>query len=120
MPKTVLIAEDYTDVRAIMKILVRKYGYEVIEAGDGFEAVEKTEQHRPDLILMDLAMPIMDGLTATKIIRESKGLTNIPIVALTAYGNNYFKEAVEAGVDEIINKPLEFDSLEPLLHQYLA
>lgn len=119
MLKTVLIVEDVADVRAIMKILVKEYGYQVIEARDGFEAVEKTKQYHPDLILMDLAMPVMDGLTATRIIRELKGFSDIPIVALTAYGNIYYEKAVEAGIDEIIAKPLEFDNLQPLLNHYL-
>lgn len=120
MPKTVLIVEDYTDARVMMKTLIRWYGYEVIEAGDGYEAVEQSVQHHPDLILMDLALPIMDGATATKIIRKIEGFDNVSIVALTAYSNTSFDKAIEAGFDDVIIKPLHFENLEPLLSHYLA
>lgn len=119
MPKTVLIVEDYADVRAMMKFLVRRYGYEVLEAADGFEAVKKAKQYHPDLILMDLAMPLMDGLTATLIIRNSEGSEDIPVVALSAYGNMNYKSAVDAGFAEVINKPLDFGSFQPFLKKYL-
>jgi two-component system, sensor histidine kinase len=119
MPKTVLIVEDYADVRMMMKILVHRYGYDVIEAGDGREALEKTKQFHPDLILMDISMPIMDGLSATQIIRTLDVGAKIPILAVTAFGNSYHKKAIEAGCNDVIQKPLDFDALEPLLRQYL-
>jgi two-component system cell cycle response regulator DivK len=118
--KTVLVVEDYVDARAVMKFVVSGYGYEVIEAKDGFEAVEKARAHRPDLILMDLAMPEMDGLTATNIISELDGLSNVPIIALTAFGNSYFHKALQAGCAEMVEKPLDYEKLEPLLKRYLA
>lgn len=120
MPKTVLVVEDFSDVRTMMKILITRQGYQVIEAADGYEAVEKTVQFHPDLILMDLALPIMDGATATKIIRGIEGFDNISIVALTAYGNTSFDKAIEAGFDNVIVKPFHFENLESFLHQYLA
>jgi CheY-like chemotaxis protein len=120
MQKKILIAEDYADIRLMMKMLVRGYGYEVIEASDGYEAVEKVKQHHPDLILMDLSMPIMNGLTATEIIRTLDDMEKIPIIAVTAYGNSYYTKAMRAGCTQVLNKPLDFSSLEPLLNQYLA
>ena len=120
MPKTVLVVEDYTDVRTMMRILIKRHGYEVVEASDGYEAVEKTVQFHPDLILMDLALPIMDGVTATKIIREIEGFDNVSIVALTAYRNTSFDKAIEAGFDNVLLKPLHFENLESFLNQYLA
>lgn len=120
MSKTVLIVEDYPDIRTMMKFLVQSYGYAVLEAADGKEAVECVKKSRPDLILMDLSLPNMDGLTATQIIRKVDGLATIPIIAVTAYGNSYYRRAIEAGCDDLINKPLDFDNLEPLLEQYLA
>ena len=120
MQKTVLIVEDYADIRTMMKFLVQGYGYEVIEAVDGQEAVEKARQHALDLILMDLSLPVMDGLTATQIIRTLDGLGKIPIIAVTAYGNSYYRRAMEAGCDDLINKPLDFKNLEPILNQYLS
>ena len=120
MPKTVLIVEDVADVRAMMKILIKAYGYRPIEARDGYEAVEKTMTHHPDLIIMDLAMPIMDGISAAKMIRKMDGFEKVPIIAVTAYANAHYQDAVEAGFDEIIIKPLEFESLQPLLNSYLG
>jgi len=120
MQKKILIAEDYADIRLMMKMLVCTYGYEVIEAADGSEAVAKAMQHHPDLILMDLAMPVMDGLTATSIISNLDGFGETPIIALTAYGNSYFHKALQAGCAEMVDKPLDYDKLEPLLKKYLA
>jgi CheY-like chemotaxis protein len=119
MQKTVLIVEDYVDIRTMMKFLVEGYGYQVIEAADGLEAVERAKQNQLDLILMDLSLPNMDGLTATQIIRKFDGYGKIPIIAVTAYGNSYYRRAIEAGCDDLINKPLDFKNLEPILEQYL-
>jgi CheY-like chemotaxis protein len=120
MTKRILIVEDYADTRSFMKFLVEGYGYRVEEASDGQEAVNKVRNDTPDLVLMDIAMPVMDGLTATKLIRASEGMSKLPIIAVTAHGKSYYKQAIEAGCDDLINKPLDFDSLEPVLNQYLA
>ena len=120
MPKTVLIVEDYADIRTMMKFLLQRFGYDVIEAADGNEAVESVKQNHPDLILMDLSLPNMDGLTATQIIRKCDGYGKVPIIAVTAYGNSYYRRAIEAGCDDLINKPLDFNNLEPILEQYLS
>ncbi len=120
MAKTVLIVEDYADTRTMMKFLLQRFGYEVIEAADGQEAVDRAKENIPDLILMDLSLPIIDGFTATETIRKFEGYGKIPIIAVTAYGNSYYKRAIEAGCDDLINKPLDFDKLEPILEQYLS
>lgn len=120
MPKIVLIVEDYADTRTMMKFLLERFGYEVVEAADGQEAVEKVKENHPDLILMDLSLPVMDGFTATQAIRKFDGFSKVPIIAVTAYGNSFYKRAIEAGCDDLINKPLDFDKLEPILEQYLA
>ena len=120
MSKTVMIVEDYADTREMMKFLVQSYGYFVIEAVDGSDAVEKSAEFHIDLILMDLAMPIMDGAAATKRIREANGNDKVSIVALTGFGNTSFEKAVEAGFDGVLVKPLRFETLEPLLSYYLA
>jgi len=120
MAKTVLIVEDYPDIRTMMKFLLQRFGYDVIEAADGNEAVESVKQNHPDLILMDLSLPNMDGLTATQIIRKFDGFGKVPIIAVTAYGNSYYRRAIEAGCDDLINKPLDFNNLEPILEQYLS
>ena len=120
MTKKVLIAEDYADTRTMMRYLLQHFGYEVLEAADGQEAVDKTKANEPDLILMDISMPVMDGLTATQIIRKLEGFGKIPIIAVTAYGKSYYRQAIEAGCDDLINKPLDFDNLQPILEQYLS
>lgn len=120
MSKTVLIVEDYPDTRLMMKYLLQRFGYDVVEAADGQEAVDKVQQAQPDLILMDISLPVMDGLTATQIIRKFDGFSKIPIIAVTAYGKSYYRQAIEAGCDDLINKPLDFDNLEPILEQYLS
>jgi|SRR5688500_6579249 len=119
MPRVVLIVEDYEDTRSFMKIILESYGYEVIEAANGLEAIESLKHHFPDLILMDISMPIMDGLAATKKIRKFKQATEIPIIAVTAHGNYLYEKAIEAGCNDLISKPIDLDSLEPVLQQYL-
>jgi len=115
-----MIVEDYADTREVMRIFVECYGYNVIEAADGYEAIEKSAQFHPDLILMDLALPLMDGIAATKIIRKAEGFNKVSIVALTGFSNTCFEKAIEAGFDDVLVKPLEFDNLEPLLIHYLS
>ena len=119
MGKKVLIVEDVADVRMMMKILIQAHGFEPITARDGYEAVEKAREHHPDIILMDLMMPIMDGFTATRIIRETEELGHIPILAVTAYGDICLAKAMEIGFNAVISKPLDFENLQPLLNQYI-
>jgi|SRR5215213_4275160 len=119
MKKNVLIVEDVADIRAMMKIMVELYGYQAITADDGYEAIEKVKNHCPDLILMDMMMPVLDGVVAVKIIRNLEETNEIPIIALTAYNELYRTKALEAGCNEVIGKPLNFDNLKPLLNQYL-
>ena len=120
MPKKVLIVEDYEDTRNFMKFLIESYGYQVIEASDGIEAVDRAKHLSPDLILMDISLPMVDGLTATKAIRESNSAAKLPIIAITAFGKSYYDRAIEAGCNDLIDKPIDFDVLEPILHQYLS
>ena len=120
MRKTILIVEDYADARSFMKFLIESYGYRVLEASDGQQAVETVQQEHPDLVLMDLAMPVMDGLTATRIIRGFDGTARLPIIAVTAHGKSFYKQALEAGCDDLINKPIDFAAFEPFLNQYLG
>lgn len=120
MAKKVLIVEDYEDTREFMKILLESYGYKVIEAADGIEAIDRVKQYQPDLILMDISLPVVDGLTATRAIREFDAAAKVPIIAVTAFGKNYYNKAIEAGCNDLIDKPVDFDSLEPILRSYLA
>ena len=119
MKKKVLIVEDVADVRRMMKILVECYGYQAITADDGYEAIEKVREHHPDLVLMDLMMPVLDGIVSTEIIRNLEEINEIPIIALTAYHDVYQKKALEAGCNEVVEKTLNLDRLQPLLKKYL-
>ena len=120
MAKTILVVEDYQDIRSFLKYLLEEKGYQVSEARDGIEAFDKFKQAHPDLILMDISLPEVDGLTATKAIRELEANgENIPIVAITAFGQLYYKKAIEAGCNELIDKPVDFDSIETVIHHYL-
>jgi two-component system cell cycle response regulator DivK len=118
MRKTVLVVDDVPENLALMIVMVKSFGYDAITAEDGRQAVEKAREFRPDLILMDLMMPVMDGLEATKIIREAEdGRT--PIVAVTAYHRDYHHRALEAGCDGVIPKPINFDDLRSVIDHYL-
>lgn len=120
MAKKVLIVEDYEDTRDFMKFLLESYGYQVIEAADGVEAIDQVRRQHPDLVLMDISLPMVDGLTATRAIREFCSIAAVPIIAITAFGRSYYKKAIEAGCNDLIDKPVNFDTLEPILNHYLA
>lgn len=120
MNKKVLVVEDHEDIRKMMKILLELYGYDVLEAQDGLEAVENMRQYHPDLVLMDLAMPIMDGIMAAKAIRNEREFDDVPILAVTGYGKEYAEKAIASGCDEVLQKPLNFSRLRPLLSHYLT
>lgn len=119
MNKKILIVEDYADSRSFLKSLVESYGYQVLEANNGEEAVKLAQYGHPDLILMDLALPVMDGLAATRVIKGLEKGGQTPIIAISAYGDAYYGQALEAGCDGLINKPFDFATLEPYLNKYL-
>ena len=117
--KTVLLVEDFADSRFMMRLLLEMDGYRVVEATNGREAVESAERECPDLILMDLGLPEVDGLTATKLIRELEDLCDVPIIALTAHDAEQFQSAaVAAGCNEYVTKPVDFDSLGRVIRQF--
>ena len=118
MRKRVLVADDFGDTRRLMKLLLERNGFAVIEASDGLEAVEMAVLEQPDIILMDLAMPRMDGIQATQAIRRHDHLAEIPIVAVTAYGDYYNDRARDAGCNDVIQKPLEISQIKPLVSRY--
>src|SRR5688572_16449320 len=120
MNKKVLIVEDETDLRKMMKILLEMHGFDVIEAADGYEAVEKAIGESPDLILMDIAMPVISGLDSTRTIRLHEALDDVPIVAMTAYGDFYDMRARDAGCNDVLHKPLDFGKLRPMVEHYTA
>lgn len=120
MPKTILLVEDTEDTRQVMKFALERKGYEVLEAVDGYEAVDVTLEKRPDLILMDMSLPLMDGLSATRIIRGMEDESaEVPIIVITAHSHYYAEKALEAGCDAVISKPIDFAILDTFLSEYL-
>ena len=119
MRKTVLVVDDFRDTRKLVKLLLEKSGYEVLEASDGYDAVKQAVKSRPDLILMDVAMPVMDGIQATQAIRQHFDLSEVPIVAVTAYGDFYNDRARDVGCNDVIQKPVEIAQLPLLVESYV-
>jgi CheY-like chemotaxis protein len=118
---TVLVVEDFEDNRFMMRRLLELSGYRVIEAVNGEQAVEAAESERPDLILMDLSLPKLDGLAATRRIRQQDGAARVPIVAVSAHDTTDFHaDALAAGCNEYVTKPIDFDQLESLLKKLLG
>lgn len=119
-PPTVMVVEDFEDNRFMMRRLLEMSGYRVLEAINGEEAVELAEREHPSLILMDLSLPLLDGLAATRRIREVEELRQIPIVAVSAHDTaDFHAEALAAGCNDYVTKPIDFDQLEALLTRLL-
>ncbi len=114
---TVLIAEDSSDTRQMIRRALEVKGYRVIEASNGREALELTKQSRPNLIIVDLNMPEMDGLETIKYVRMLKGnVEKVPIVAITAFDVYGMEDAAhEAGCNEYISKPFDLSELDKAL-----
>ena len=115
-----LVVEDFEDSRFMMRRLLEMAGYSVLEASDGEQAVKMAVEERPVLILMDLSLPKLDGLSATRQIRQKKGLKKIPIVAVSAHDSPESRtEALDAGCNEYVTKPIDFDHLHALLRRFV-
>jgi CheY-like chemotaxis protein len=114
---TVLVAEDSQDTRIMLKRAFELKGYRVFEAEDGQQALDKARRHRPSLIIMDLNMPVLDGLEAVKNFRklEREG-EHVPIIAITAYDVYGMEEAaLEAGCNIYLSKPLDLEEFDRAL-----
>lgn len=115
-----LVVEDFEDSRFMMRRLLEMAGYSVVEATDGEQAIALAVERRPALILMDLSLPKLDGLSATREIRKQTGFRDVPIVAISAHdGPESRTEALAAGCDEYMTKPIDFDQLNSLVHRFL-
>jgi two-component system, cell cycle response regulator DivK len=110
--KTVLLVEDYADSRIMLGRLLEMSGYRVLEAADGREAVETAERECPDVVLMDLQMPVLDGFTATSLIRRTESTCRVPVVAVSAQcTQDFIDAAARVGCDHFVPKPVDFDTL---------
>jgi CheY-like chemotaxis protein len=120
MPPVVMVVEDFEDNRFMMRRLLEMSGYRVLEAINGEEAVELAHRERPQLILMDLSLPQLDGLAATRRIRQHAELRDVPIVAVSAHDTaDFHADALAAGCNDYVTKPIDFDQLEALLQRLL-
>jgi CheY-like chemotaxis protein len=116
----ILVVDDFDDTRLLLRTWLERKGYHVIEAANGNQAVAMAESENPDLIIMDMEMPELDGLAATRKIRSLKVLENVPVVAVSAYGVHQFRrEALDAGCNEYISTPFEPQDLENVIHSFL-
>ena len=119
-PPTVMVVEDFEDNRFMMRRLLEMSGYRVLEAVNGEEAVELACRERPQLILMDLSLPQLDGLAATRRIRQYPDMRDVPIVAVSAHDTaDFHADALAAGCNDYVTKPIDFDQLEALLTRLL-
>jgi len=119
--KTILVVEDFDDIRDLISVWLRGQGFRVLEAADGEEAVESARRECPDLIIMDLSLPVLDGLTATQHILEIEELCHVPIIACSAHGaREWCDRALLAGCAEYVTKPVDFDALGIVIHRHLS
>lgn len=122
MRKTVLVVDDSDETRSMLLRMLQGEGYSSLEARNGVEALAKVDEYSPDLIIMDLNMPHLDGLTATERIRQYREHRfGVPIVAITAFDTYGMKDAaIEAGCNDYLLKPLDLDQLGTVIRNHLG
>jgi CheY-like chemotaxis protein len=117
---TILVVEDYDDVRGMLKMLLETERFCVLEAATGTAALNVIKHEHPDVILMDLALPGIDGFETIRRIRKIDGFQNTPILVLTAHSGQYiYESALRAGGNYLMAKPIDFDELAELLKEIL-
>jgi two-component system cell cycle response regulator DivK len=117
--RKILFVDDYDDIRYVACAMISIEGYEVLGASNGNEAIEMTLAHRPDLVLMDIAMPEADGLQAARAIRSHPELADIPLVAVTSFIDFYRDKAIEAGFIDVIEKGRFLQEIRSIIRTYM-
>jgi CheY-like chemotaxis protein len=122
--KTILVAEDHDEMRDVMRVFLENEGYRVLGAENGERAVEIALRERPDLIMMDLNMPVLDGFEAARRIRNHAPLSDVPIIANSAYGEHGIRFSLRdnelgPGFTFYLTKPFEFAELKEILERLL-
>lgn len=113
----VLLVEDVEDTRLFMRLALEDQGFIVFEAEDGHAAVASAVRDTPDVILMDLTLPRMDGFAAAKLMRQNNDLKNVPIIAITAHQETGFRtDAKASGFDAYVTKPIDISWLKELIN----
>jgi two-component system cell cycle response regulator DivK len=121
MGAKILYIEDNADNRLLVRRILMVEGYEVVEAEDGMTGINLAMQERPDLVLMDMNLPEVDGYELTRLLREKSEMEGIPIIAMTAnvmHGDR--EKTLEAGCDGYIPKPIDVDALPRQIEQFLT
>ncbi|HEX8352022.1 MAG TPA: response regulator [Pyrinomonadaceae bacterium] len=117
---TVLVAEDDEDIRLMMKTLLGMKGYRVLEARDGQETLDVARERRPDVILMDLQLPRLNGFAVTRFLRQTDSLRGVPIIIVSAHDPAKHRNlALAAGCNAYVQKPIDFDNLDELILNFL-
>lgn len=115
----ILLAEDHFDSREALRALLEAHGYEVIEAVNGREAVDRAQAEQPDLILMDIMMPEIDGFEATRMLRRSEAMNGVPIIAVTAMDGAQ-RLSLQAGANDFVAKPVDTRGLLAKIRGWLG
>lgn len=119
--KTILHVEDLEDNREVVRLLVERLGFRLLEAKDGAEGIELALAERPDLILMDLSLPIVDGWEATRRLKADARSARIPVIAVTAHAMKMDEAyARAAGCDGYVAKPIDVTTFQRLLREHLG
>ena len=117
----ILVVDDAADNLAVISLALQQQGYRVVTAGNGEDAVTVATQTHPNLILMDINLPTLDGLAATRRIRQNEALRDVPVIAITAFGTEGFQRAAyDAGVAGYLTKPFDFDRMNQLVARLLS
>ena len=116
----ILLVEDHPDNRVLARKLLERAGFQVVEAVDGRQALEQVAARRPDLVLLDMSLPEVDGWTVARTLRQSPAFKDLLIVALTAHAMDGDRERVlEAGCDEFLTKPISIPTFIPTIRRVL-
>jgi two-component system, cell cycle response regulator DivK len=120
MKKKILVIEDNEQNMYLVNFILESHGYQVVQAFDGVVGISQARQHQPDLILLDIQLPMMDGYAVARELRKNDALLKVPIVAVTSYAMPGDREhALAAGCTGYIEKPIDPDTFMPQVEQYL-
>jgi two-component system cell cycle response regulator DivK len=120
MAKTVLIVEDNQQLREILGSILRYAGYDILEASSGKEAIRKTLDAKPQIVLLDLDLPDIAGIEVARKIKATAGVSHIPIVACSASSEwEWREEALRAGMSEYLQKPIQFSVMKQMIDKFI-
>jgi two-component system, cell cycle response regulator DivK len=117
----ILVVDDAADNVAMLSLALQQQGYKVVTAANGEDAISVATQTNPNLILMDINLPTLDGLGATRRIRENEALRDVPVIAVTAFSTEGFQRAAyDAGISGYLTKPIDLDRMNQLIARLLS